>query len=170
MAVNTGAKGTEFILDMTFPITSGHCRKATMRDIDETDYSAINFSGYHLLLVEDNPINRELASHILTDAGFTLEFAENGKEAVDTIAASTPGHFDAVLMDIQMPVMNGYDATRQIRKLTNPDLSAIPIIAMTANAFAEDLETEREAGMDAHVSKPLDVNEMMRTLAEQIRQ
>ena len=167
---STPKKGTEFILQMTFPITSGICRGTTMRDIDDTDYSAIDFSGYHLLLVEDNPINRELASHILTDAGFTLEFAENGKEAVDTVAASAPGHFHAILMDIQMPVMNGYDATRQIRHLPDPDLAAIPIIAMTANAFAEDLETEREAGMDAHVSKPLDVNEMMRTLAEQIRQ
>ena len=96
----------------------------------------------------------------------TLEIAVNGEEAVQTVAASAPGHFQAILMDIQMPVMNGYEATRAIRQMEDPGLNAIPIIAMTANAFAEDIKAAEEAGMNGHIAKPLDVQKMLATINE----
>ena len=102
---------------------------------------------------------------ILTQAGFTVDVAENGKEAVEKIAVSLKGDYDAVLMDVQMPVMDGFTATRKIRQLENKDLANIPIIAMTANAFKEDAEAAIKAGMQAHVAKPIDVNVLLSTLA-----
>jgi len=119
-----------------------------------------------LLLVEDNAINMEIARMILTQAGFMLDTAEDGKVALDTIAQSQPGDYDAILMDIQMPVMNGYEATRTIRALPDPALAGIPIIAMTANVFQEDVQAARNAGMDGHIAKPLDVEKMLSTLTQ----
>ena len=125
----------------------------------------IDFSGKRLLLVEDNAINMEIANMILSQAGFTVETAENGRIAVDMVSASAPGYYDAVLMDIQMPVMDGYEATRAIRGLKDRELSGIPILAMTANAFKEDERAAEEAGMQAHIAKPIDVGLLMKTLA-----
>ena len=122
-------------------------------------------AGKRLLLVEDNDINREIAMIILAEEGFEIETASNGKQALEMVATSQPGYFDAVLMDIQMPVMDGYEATRAIRALDDPQLSRIPILAMTANAFKEDEEAARDAGMQAHIAKPLDVPKMMATIA-----
>jgi len=119
-----------------------------------------------LLLVEDNAINMEIARMILTQAGFMLDTAEDGKVALDTIAQSQPGDYDAILMDIQMPVMNGYEATRVIQALPDPALAGIPIIAMTANVFQEDVQAARNAGMDGHIAKPLDVEKMLSTLTQ----
>ena len=119
-----------------------------------------------LLLVEDNAINMEIARMILTQAGFMLDTAEDGKVALDTIAQSQPGDYDAILMDIQMPVMNGYEATRAIRALPDPALAGIPIIAMTANVFQENVKAARNAGMDGHIAKPLDVEKMLSTLTQ----
>ena len=124
----------------------------------------LDFTQKRLLLVEDNAINMEIAVMILSQAGFMLETAENGKIAVDMVAASAPGYYDAILMDIQMPVMNGYEATRAIRKLENKALARIPILAMTANAFKEDEQAALEAGMQAHIAKPIDIQAMMQTL------
>ena len=119
--------------------------------------------GVRLLLAEDNDINREIATLILEEIGFALDTAENGRAALEMLQAAAPDTYAAVLMDIQMPEMDGYAAARAIRSL--PDKRReIPIIAMTANAFQEDVEAEREAGMDAHISKPLDVREMVQTL------
>ena len=126
----------------------------------------MDFSNMRLLLVEDIDVNREIATMILTEAGFAVETAVNGKEAIAKVAASTPGYFAAVLMDIQMPVMNGYEATQAIRALDNPALADIPIVAMTANAFSEDIKTAEKAGMNGHIAKPLDVPKMMETLAD----
>ena len=126
---------------------------------------AADFSGKRLLLVEDNMINMEIARMILSDAGFTVETAENGRIALDKVSASEPGYYDAVLMDIQMPVMDGYEATRAIRALENRDLAKIPILAMTANAFKEDETAAMEAGMQAHIAKPVDVELLKKTLA-----
>jgi CheY-like chemotaxis protein len=117
-----------------------------------------------LLLVEDNQINMEIALMILTQAGFMVETAENGQVAVNMVAASQPGHYDAILMDIQMPVMDGYEATRAIRALEDRELAGIPILAMTANAFREDVEAAKEAGMVAHIAKPVDVQKMLAIL------
>ncbi|MBQ4250258.1 MAG: response regulator, partial [Clostridia bacterium] len=97
-------------------------------------------------------------SMILKELGFIVETAENGQAAVDMVASSEPGYYDAVLMDIQMPVMDGYSATRAIRALGNGELSSVPILAMTANAFAEDVKAAHDAGMQAHIAKPIDIN------------
>ena len=117
-------------------------------------------------MVEDNEVNREIASLILTEFGFQLDTAVNGKDAYEKVAASKPGDYDAVLMDIQMPVMNGYEATKAIRGLDNPELAQIPIIAMTANAFTEDIQAAKDAGMNSHIAKPLDIEKMIETLTE----
>ena len=125
----------------------------------------MDFSDKILLLVEDNPVNLEIAQMILEQAGFTVETAENGKIAVDMVANAEPGHYDAILMDIQMPVMDGYEATRAIRALPDARLANIPILAMTANAFKEDELAAAEAGMQAHIAKPIDVGSMMGKLS-----
>ncbi len=126
--------------------------------------SEIDFSGKRLLLAEDNQVNMRIAQLILTQAGYTVETAENGQIAVDMVSASEPGYYDLILMDIQMPVMDGYAATRAIRALDDPKLAGIPIVALTANAFHEDVEAAKEAGMVAHIAKPVDVQEMLATL------
>jgi CheY-like chemotaxis protein len=126
----------------------------------------VDFSGRRLLLVEDNEINMEIADMILTQMGFIVEKAENGQIALDKVASSEPGYYDAVLMDIQMPVMDGYEATRAIRALDDQTLASIPIMAMTANAFKEDELAAEQAGMQAHIAKPLDVDKMMATIRD----
>ncbi len=123
-----------------------------------------DFSSMRLLLVEDNMVNMKIAQLILTQAGFEVETAENGQIAVDMVSASEPGYYDAILMDIQMPVMDGYEATRAIRALKKRELAEIPIIALTANAFREDVEAAKAAGMVAHIAKPVDVQKMLATL------
>ena len=105
----------------------------------------------------------------MTEFGFGLETAENGQIAVEKISKSQPGDFDAVLMDIQMPIMNGYEATKAIRALPNPKLAHIPIIAMTANAFSEDVQAAKDAGMNSHIAKPLDIQKMIETLTEVLK-
>ena len=129
----------------------------------------VDFTGMRLLLVEDNLINMEIASMILTQMGFAVETAENGQIAVDRVAASEPGYYSLVLMDIQMPVMDGYTATRTIRALEDPALAGVPIVAMTANAFAEDVQAARDAGMQAHIAKPVDIAVLHRTLQDVLR-
>ena len=124
----------------------------------------IDFSTKRLLLVEDNLINMEIATMILTQQGFMVEKAENGKIALDMVSSSEPGYYHAVLMDIQMPVMDGYEATRAIRSLDDERLANIPILAMTANAFEEDVQAAMEAGMQAHIAKPVDVGKLMSEL------
>jgi CheY-like chemotaxis protein len=133
--------------------------------VDESD-----FANRTVLLVEDNPINMEIANMVLTQAGFTVETAENGQEAVDMVEAADPMHYDAILMDIQMPVMDGYEATRTIRSLDNPARASVPIMAMTANAFKEDEQAAMDAGMQAHIAKPIDVDVMLGTIAEVLRE
>ena len=123
-----------------------------------------NFKGKRLLLVEDNELNREIAFEILNEYGFSVDTAENGREAVEIIAASKAGDYNLVLMDIQMPVMDGYEATKQIRALENRELSVIPIVAMTANAFDEDRRAAAECGMDGFISKPINMNEVLAAL------
>ena len=126
--------------------------------------SAADFKGKRVLLAEDNELNREIAVEILSEYGFVMDTAENGAAAVEKISASQPGDYDLVLMDIQMPVMDGYQATRLIRALNNPVLSAIPILAMTANAFDEDRKAAAECGMNGFLSKPIHIEELIRTL------
>ena len=167
--------GTEIVIRLKFKL-------AEEKDVPEAermhedpaggnteDAPEIDFSTKRLLLVEDNQINMEIANMILSQAGFMVETAVNGKIAVDMVTGSEPGYYDAILMDIQMPEMDGYEATRAIRRLEDKKLAGIPILAMTANAFKEDEEAAIEAGMQAHIAKPIDINVMMKTLTNVLK-
>ena len=172
--ITSPGSGTTILIRVKLKIAEEKDLKAVTQEtaigIDEAQAdSAFVFTGKRLLLVEDNMINMEIANMILTDNGFAVETAENGQIAVDMVAASEPGYYDAVLMDIQMPVMDGYEATRAIRALQNKDLAGIPILAMTANAFKEDEMAVMEAGMQAHISKPVDVDQLLKTLASVLK-
>lgn len=118
----------------------------------------------HILLAEDNELNQEIAETILTDAGFTVDIAGNGQIAVDMVKNSKPGYYQLVLMDVRMPVKDGYEATREIRRLENKKLASVPIIAMTANAFKEDKEEALRQGMDAHIAKPIEIETLFEAL------
>ena len=120
----------------------------------------------HILLAEDNELNREIAEAILGEAGFTLDEAENGQIAVDMLSRSEPGYYRLVLMDIQMPVMDGYEAAKAIRSLEDQKLASVPILAMTANAFEEDRQAALRCGMNGHIAKPIDIEKLMETLDE----
>jgi signal transduction histidine kinase/CheY-like chemotaxis protein len=155
--------GTEFVIKVDLEIASD--RDILNQDIDI--YSEdISFEGLRALLVEDQSINREIATMILNQYGISLEYAENGKEAVEKVVLQGPGYFQVIFMDIQMPVMNGYDAAKAIRSLSDKELATIPIIAMTANAFSVDVKEAIEAGMDGHIAKPIEVDKMLKTLNE----
>ena len=123
-----------------------------------------DFRGRCILLVEDNELNSEIAVELLNEYGFLVDTAENGAEAVEKVKNSKPGNYDLVLMDVQMPIMNGYEATRQIRALDDPALARITILAMTANAFDEDRKEALECGMDGFLSKPIDIEELISIL------
>ena len=126
-----------------------------------------DFTDVRILLAEDNPINSEIASSILSQNGFSVDVAENGKDAVDMLMSAEEDRYAAVLTDIQMPVMNGYDAARTIRAMDGKR-AQIPIIALTANTFEDDLVQAREAGINALVAKPYDPDQMIAVLAEQM--
>ena len=134
------------------------------REEEGPAWTQTDFSGKRLLLVEDNELNREIAQAILEETGFTVETAPDGTDAVDMVRRSEEGYYDAVLMDVQMPVMDGYEATRAIRALPRRDVGDLPIIAMTANAMEEDKENALKSGMNAHIAKPLDIELFMKIL------
>ncbi len=159
--------GTEFVVNLPLPVIEHEAEPAAVSV--EDDSSSMSFEGVRVLLVEDQPVNMEIATMVLTHHGFVVDRATNGQEAVDKVAASTPGDYAVVLMDVQMPIMDGYEATRAIRALDNEALASIPIVAMTANAFAEDVQAALDAGMNAHVAKPIDVGKLMATLIEVLR-
>ena len=129
-----------------------------------------DFRGRCILLVEDNELNREIAVELLNEYGFLIDSAENGAEAVEKVKNSEPGNYDLVLMDVQMPVMNGYEATKQIRALDDPALAGITILAMTANAFDEDRKKALKCGMDGFLSKPIVIEELISTLQKNLDQ
>lgn len=128
-------------------------------------HAKFDFTGRHFLLAEDNEINMEIAVELIGMTGAATDTAENGREALELFSRSEPGYYDLILMDVHMPVMDGYEATKQIRCLERPDALHIPIFAMTANAFDEDKEESERAGMDAHIAKPLDVEALYRTIS-----
>ena len=153
---STKGKGTRF--DITMPL-----RRETVQPPKTRESASID--GCRLLVVEDNDLNRELAVYMLRDAGASVTEARDGRDAVDTFAASPPGTYDVVLMDVMMPEMDGLTATRIIRAMDRPDAD-VPIIAMTANLFAEDVAACTEAGMDAHIPKPLERARMVQIIAD----
>ena len=136
---------------------------------EPTQPTAADLKGKKLLLVEDNELNREIALEILKEAGFVVDTAEDGAVAVQKIKQAAPGQYDLILMDIQMPNLDGYEATRQIRALPDAEKANIPIFAMTANAFEEDRQNALEAGMNGHIAKPLDVPHLLRVLADALK-
>ncbi len=143
--------GTKTTIDITFDISEEEEEKKK-----ETNSSKVDLTGMNVLIAEDNEINMEIATVLLSESGVTVTQAYNGKEAVEIFEKSDVGSFDMILMDVMMPIMNGLDATRAIRSLNRADAKTIPIIAATANAYEEDIRKTREAGMNAHVTKPLD--------------
>lgn len=137
---------------------------------EDTSFPAAgsDFRGKCILLVEDNELNSEITVEILNGYGCQVDTAENGAEAVEKIKNSKPGNYDLVLMDVQMPVMNGYEATKQIRAMNDPVLAGITIIAMTANAFDEDRRKALECGMDGFLTKPIVIEELMDILQKNL--
>ena len=148
-------KGTEFVVRVSFPVTDAPARGGDAEQAGALE--PIDFTGMRVLLAEDNEINREIASVVLEELGFEVDMVENGQQALDVLVAAGPGAYDAVVTDIQMPVMDGLEEARAIRALPDPELARVPIVAMSANAFREDIEASRAAGIDAHVAKPIDV-------------
>ncbi len=163
--------GSEFVVQLPFSITENsqiidwkNDKSANSKAADEKTY---DFSRKHILLAEDNELNREIAVELLgTETGAIIEEAEDGQMAVDMFAASEMWHYDLILMDIQMPRLDGFEATRRIRALDRPDAAKVPIFAMTANAFAEDEEKSIQAGMNAHLSKPLETSAVLAAMNE----
>ena len=143
--------GTTFVIRVPFKIDMNADKREKQKDVSEK-----SIKGLHILLAEDNELNMEIAEFMLQNEGTVVTKAWNGQEAVELFRKSKPGEFDVILMDIMMPVMNGYEATKMIRSLDREDAKTIPIIAMTANAFTEDRLRAKEAGMDEHIAKPVD--------------
>lgn len=164
-------EGSTFTVEMPFTLTENKKQffygDATATDDEVSDPSNYDFKGRHILLAEDNEINREIAVELLGNAaGALLHQAKDGSEAVKMFEESDPGYFDLILMDIKMPNMNGYEATEKIRALDRSDAKTVPIFAMTADAYAEDVEHCKRVGMNAHISKPLDISALYKQVGE----
>ena len=153
-----------FMSDLRETLMTALGQKKEQNNDDVLPEADFNFKNKHILLVEDNELNSEIATEILTEYGFIVDTAENGAEALEKVSTSKPGTYDLVLMDVQMPVMNGYEATKCIRKLKDPALANISILAMTANAFDEDRRKALESGMDGFLSKPIVIEELVQAL------
>jgi CheY-like chemotaxis protein len=134
-----------------------------------TAFSQMDYSGKRVLLVEDNELNVEVAEELLQLMELEVDKVFDGQQAVDIVTEKPENYYDLILMDIQMPVMNGYEATRCIRQQKRKDLQEIPIIAMTADAFAEDIKKAQEAGMNDHIAKPVDINKLRETIQKWIK-
>ena len=158
-------EGSTFVVTLPFRVDPNGGVSETPKAVEGTT----DLRGLHLLLVEDSEMNREIAEFLLREAGAEVTCATNGREAVHTFAASAPEIFDLILMDIMMPEMDGYEATRRIRALSRPDAQQIPIVAMTANAFTDDVAKCRAAGMNAHLAKPFHVDKLIAAVAGQLR-
>ena len=138
-----------------------HIKEEPLQEAQEN-----SLNGLHFLAAEDNEINAEILTEILEMEGASCEIVENGQQALERFAQAKKGEFDAILMDVQMPEMNGYEATRAIRTLQREDARQIPIIAMTANAFAEDEKEALDAGMNIHVAKPIDIELLKKAIKQ----
>jgi CheY-like chemotaxis protein len=155
-------KGTTFTFSLVF-------KKATLDDelnVEKPECPDIDLTGRRVLLVDDVTVNRLIMTELLSSTHLEFVEVENGQEAVDAFASSEPGYFDLIFMDVQMPIMDGYEATGAIRRLDREDAQAVPIIAMTANAYKEDVDKALAAGMDGHVAKPIDIDVVTQVLAD----
>ena len=158
-------QGSTFRVELEFDAVSER-GAAPVHGENRENKTELPLSGYRILAAEDNALNAEILSELMRMLGARLETRENGALVLEAFRSTAPRTYDAILMDVRMPVMNGYEATRAIRRLDRRDAKTIPIIAMTANAFAEDVEAAMEAGMDAHVSKPIATDRLVRLLKE----
>ena len=156
--------GTTFVIRVPFKIDPDVDKREEQKDVSEK-----SIKGLHILLAEDNELNMKIAEFVLQNEGADVTKAWDGQEAVELFRNSEPGEFDVILMDIMMPVMNGYETTKMIRSLDREDAKAIPIIAMTANAFTEDRIRAKEAGMDEHVAKPVDVELLIKVIHKLVK-
>ncbi len=152
-------KGSTFVVRLRLPV----CESAPEENPAQRTQKRV-LTAKHILLVEDNELNREIAQTILEEAGFSVETASDGAEAVARMEEAASGEFDLILMDVQMPRLNGYEATKRIRSMIDPHKAKIPIVAMTANAFEEDKRQALETGMNAHIAKPIEISKLMETL------
>lgn len=141
-----------------------------IQSVVQEENTLADISGMNVLLVEDNAINCEIVQYMLEDAGATVVTAENGRIAVDTFASSAEGTFDCILMDLMMPVMGGLEATQAIRALNRADAKTISIIALSANAFEEDIKKSIDAGMNEHLTKPVDIRQLFNVMDRLIKQ
>ncbi|WP_251231172.1 ATP-binding protein [Adlercreutzia aquisgranensis] len=158
--------GTVFTVKLPLKDAPRRCRADEDRKAPSFEVTAQPLEGKRVLVVEDNDLNAEIASTLLGQAGLAVELAGDGQQAVDLFREKPAGTYDAILMDIQMPVMGGYEATRQIRRSGKDDAESVPIIAMSANAFSEDVAKSMDAGMDMHLSKPIDMKKVLSALTE----
>lgn len=160
-------KGTTFTMILPLPMATKE-QIASWKKAQDTDYSKNTLDGKRILLCEDHPLNATIAIRLLEHRGMRVIHAENGQAGVSLFERSMPGYFDAVLMDIRMPIMNGLDATAAIRNMEREDAQTVPIIAMTANAFTEDINETQKMGMNAHLSKPIETEKLFQVLEELI--
>ena len=160
--VSQPGKGTTFFINLPFELDLAREERHAKEELAQPDNMSLE--GVNILLVEDNPLNQDIAKFLLENMGAKIQMANNGQEAVEQFSASQPGDIDIILMDIMMPVMNGYEAAKAIRSMDRPDAAEIPIIAMTANAFTDDKQQAFEAGMNEHLAKPLDKDLLLKTL------
>ncbi len=156
-------EGTTFVVEVPLEIDSN---PEASRMSEATNTVKPSIEGMHVLLVEDNELNRDIARELLEVNGASVECAENGQDAVELFRRRPEGTYDVILMDVMMPVMNGYDAAREIRLMDKRDATDVPIVALTANAFMEDVRAAQEAGMNDHIAKPIDIDTVVQTLAK----
>ena len=159
---SSAGQGSRFIVTLSMRL----CDKASRHDEWPQQQNMSKEASGKILLVEDNEINLEIETELLTDSGFVVDTAVNGSIAVEKLKNSMPGEYSLVLMDIQMPVMDGYSAARAIRMLKDPSLANIPIIALSANTFEEDQKKSMESGMNAHLGKPIHIQQFFETIGQ----
>ena len=169
--VNTEpGKGTEFVVRFNLTFAETMAYESDEGKSEEAAKDALDFGTMRLLLAEDNKVNQEIMAMLLTGHGFEVDIVDDGAQAVQAIASAEPGSYDAVLMDIQMPNMDGYEATQRIRSMSDAKRARVPIVAVTANAFGDDVRAAHAVGMDAHIAKPIDPQKLMDTLADVLQE
>ena len=159
-------KGSKFEVILPFEIASEEEVKDSYVKKEEKLYN--RSKEKRILLAEDNELNAEIAMELLKEEGFLIDWVKDGQECFDKLEESDDGYYDLILMDIQMPILNGYDTTAKIRQMENPKKATTPIVAMTANSFDEDIEMTQKAGMNGFIAKPLDAEKMFTILKQSI--